>query len=170
VEKLHGSVNWRPELPEDEGYRRTVSWSPVGFGVDRQLYYSDDLLDARRWPAYNLGLDIQPMIVLPGFGKAHDIRDIAPLWYKKFEEWAMTGDTYIIGKGLPEDDFFVRSWFIENLPYIEPRRADLPRRALIIDPGQEIPKQYAFAMGNPIIEIVPEPFSIAHIERIANRT
>jgi hypothetical protein len=170
VEKLHGSVNWRPKLPEGEGYRHTVPWSPVGFGEGRELYSSDALLDPRRWPEFNLGLDIQPMIVLPGFGKAHDVRAIAPLWYKKFEEWALTGDTYIIGKGLPEDDFFVRSWFLENLPYIERHREDLPRRVLIIDPGAGVRAQYEFALKNPLVEIIPERFSIAHVERIANRT
>lgn len=170
VEKLHGSVNWRRRLPPGEGYRHTVAWSPVGFGRNGELYFSDDLLSLSRWPVYNLGLDIQPLIVMPGFGKAYDVRAIAPLWYKKYVDWAMTGDAYIIGKGLPEDDFFVRSWFLESLPYISTRREDLPRRALVIDPGPGIRSQYEFALKNPLVQIVPEPFSIEHVERIATRT
>jgi hypothetical protein len=82
--KMHGSVHWRignhPVI-----YPSRLTWQPVEFiGVSQSgLYSSDDLLCREAWRlAEPIGGEVEPFLVLPGYGKAKDVQAVQWLWYK----------------------------------------------------------------------------------------
>ena len=58
----------------------------------------------------------QDMIV---YGKAFDVRALSLFWYKPGFAFSATHNVYIIGLSVAEDDFFIRSFFLDTLPFID---------------------------------------------------
>lgn len=171
ISKLHGSVNWRLGEPNVWGEpQRTLPWEQLDFRsgmMTRHLFAARPLLDPAVWQHYQPLGEVDPYLVLPGYGKAFDVRANAPLWYKPEFIFAFTHDVYIIGLSLAHDDFFVRSFFLSNLPNIDSYSGVPGRRIIIINPAPTARDDYDFILGRDNAELWNERFDIAHITRFA---
>jgi hypothetical protein len=170
ISKLHGSVNWHlgePRRLDDQP--PVLRWQKLDFGsgmMERSLYHTPDLLESRCWDRFRPLGEVDPYLVLPGYGKAFDVSANAPLWYKPEFIFAFTHDVYIIGLSLAHDDFFVRSFFLANLPYIEDYTGVPGRKIFIINPAPAVHTDYEFVLRKGHAEIWSEKFCLAHVERI----
>lgn len=171
VSKLHGSVNWRlgePRRLDDSPPR--LSWQRLDFGSEmmtRSLYVSPDLLRLETWARSRPLDEVDPYLVLPGYGKAFDVRANAPLWYKPEFIFASTHDVYVIGLSLAKDDFFVRSFFLANLPYISGYSGIHGRRITIVNPSDTVHRDYGFVLKRGYAGVWNEEFNVEHVRRIA---
>lgn len=170
ISKLHGSVNWHVGEPRRlDGSPPVLPWQKLDFGsgmMERSLYASRDLLDIRSWNRFLPRGEVDPYLVLPGYGKAFDVRANAPLWYKPELVFAFTHDVYIIGLSVAHDDFFVRSFFLSNLPYIQSYSGVPGRKVIIINPSETVPTNYDFILKKDYAEVWADRFSIEHVQRI----
>jgi hypothetical protein len=95
--KLHGSVDWRLGLPDTP----RLTWQPVGFKdglMQTPIHSCSELRSLSGWNGAGcgpLGGETQPLIVLPGYGKAFDVRHLAWLWYKPEFAFGSTHDVFI---------------------------------------------------------------------------
>lgn len=161
--KLHGSINWRLGTPD----KAVGDWKSMKFTdsmMKEEIYYTDDLVRPHSWRfiPHPLG-EIQPFIVLPGFGKAFDVRKLAPLWYKPEAAFAFTHDVVIIGLSLSPDDFIVRSFFLDNLPHVGTHARAQERTITIVNSDPGVRGNYEFMAGNKHVNFRFEPFSIQHL-------
>lgn len=174
--KLHGSVNWRLGEPNDLGTPvDTLGWKPLGFAdgmMSNEIYWTPALLSFATWQYYSPLREVEPFLVLPGYGKAFDVRSNAYLWYKPEWAFATTHDVFIVGLSLAPDDFFIRSFFLSNLPYIESYTGIKGRRIYIINPDPAARKNCDFVLSGGDAELINEPFSLEHVslmkERLSN--
>lgn len=191
--KMHGSVHWCIGHPATtvpwlkRGLNPTFTWVPIDVqqiestkahaaaaAAGREskevpqptLFLADELINPGAWTSQRPLGEIQPMIVLPGFGKAADVERIAPLWAVPEWNYAATHDVYIIGLCLAPDDFLVRSFFLDNLPHIEGSSGVPGRRIVVVNPDPMSKHNYSFLVGTPNVEFVCERFGIAHVERM----
>ncbi|HEX5392608.1 MAG TPA: hypothetical protein VFW68_04980 [Rhodocyclaceae bacterium] len=167
ISKLHGSVNWHLGEPRClDGMPPRLKWKTLDFGsgmMERSVCFCSELLNADTWSqARPLG-EVEPYLVLPGYGKAFDIRANAPLWYKPEFIFAFTHDVYIIGLSLAPDDFFLRSFFLSNLPYIQDYSGVSGRRVVVINPDKTASENYKFVLRKNYSELWSQPFSLGHI-------
>lgn len=171
--KLHGSVNWR--LGEPTQWRESVNtldWQSLEFKkgmMTREIYHSPTLLRFATWQHYTPMGEVDPFLVLPGYGKAFDVRANAVLWYKPESAFAATHDVYIIGLGLAPDDYFVRSFFLSNLPHIDAFSGIDGRRIFIINPDEHAASNYEFVLCKGHAELIQAPFSSEHINLMTKR-
>ena len=174
ISKMHGSVNWHLGAPRSLGGELPIlRWKELDFGsgmMERSLYQVPDLLDLGCWNKFQPLGEVDPYLVLPGYGKAFDLRANAPLWYKPESIFAFTHDVYIIGLSLAHDDFFVRSFFLANLPYIQSYTGTPGRKVVIINPSNEVHSDYEFVLKKGHAEVWNELFCIEHIRRIKAAT
>lgn len=174
ISKLHGSVNWHLGEPQRlDGNPPKLPWKEMDFGsgmMERSLYQVPDLLEARCWSRFQPLSEVDPYLVLPGYGKAFDVRANAPLWYKPEFIFAFTHDVYIIGLSLAHDDFFVRSFFLANLPYINSYTGTPGRKIVIINPSDAVHSDYEFVLRKGQAEVWNERFCSEHIKRITATT
>tara|TARA_R100001143_G_C3358667_1_gene134152 strand:+ start:2756 stop:3796 length:1041 start_codon:yes stop_codon:yes gene_type:complete len=165
--KLHGSVNWR--LDDSELFKpatRRLIWNPVGFSggmLETEIYHSPQLLQKAPWVSHSPLSEIEPFLVLPGYGKAFDVRSNAVLWYKPEWAFAFTHDVFIIGLSLAPDDFFIRSFFLSNLPHLESYSGVPGRRIHIVNPDRSALGNYEFVLSSGLAVLHQEPFSSKHI-------
>jgi hypothetical protein len=165
--KMHGSVNWRSDTPAPF-YPQRLHWRPVELrGVPNSgLLESDDLLRFRAWRnAEPIGGEVAPFLVLPGYGKAKDVNRIASLWYKPEGFFYWRGDVYIIGLSVSHDDFFVRSFLLDNLSEPGPQR----RRVIVVNPDPGAKGNYEFVLNTPGGEFWQERFALAHLDHMKAR-
>lgn len=171
--KFHGSVNWRLGEPSNLGRpANTLDWQPMGFAqgmMEREIYHSQALLHLPVWLRYQPLGEADPFLVLPGYGKAFDVRANAPIWYKPEFAFATTHDVYIIGLSLADDDFFVKSFFLSNLPYIESYSGVPGRRIFIINPSEYAARNYEFVLRKGHAELFQVPFALEHIALMESR-
>jgi hypothetical protein len=171
--KLHGSVNWRLGEPNQWGKPvNTLGWKSLEFTkgmMTREIYHSPALLQFATWQRYAPLGEVDPFLVLPGYGKAFDVRANAVLWYKPEFAFATTHDVYIIGLGLAPDDFFIRSFFLSNLPHIDAFSGVDGRRIFIINPDESAASNYEFVLCKGHAELIQAPFSSEHIDLMTKR-
>lgn len=166
--KLHGSINWRLGEPNNIGRPvNTLGWESLKFtegmmGVE--IYHTPELLKYDSWAKYSPLGEVEPFLVLPGYGKAFDVRSNAVLWYKPEFAFATTHDVYIIGLSLAPDDFFIRSLFLSNLPYIGSYSGVKGRKIFIINPDSNAGSNYGFILSKDHAKLLNEKFSVAHVE------
>ena len=174
--KLHGSVNWRLGAPADLSKPvNTLGWQSLRFTegmMDAEMYYTKELLRFETWRNYSSLREVEPFLVLPGYGKAFDVRANAVLWYKPEFAFSARHDVYIIGLSVAPDDFFVRSFFLSNLPYIDGYSGVEGRKVFIINPDPVALENYAFVLSKGYAELLNEDFSDSHVlmmkERLKN--
>lgn len=167
--KLHGSLNWRLHEPRAP-YK--LNWKPIGFSsgiMSDEIYHSDELLCHEKWCRHGAFSEIEPYIILPGYGKAFDVRALSVLWYKPEFAFATTHDIYMIGLGLAEDDFFLRSFFKHNIPYIEEYTGVKGRKIIIINPDPNTKKKYKFILKHRNATVINEPFALKHIDMMNHK-
>jgi len=167
--KLHGSINWRIQKPDaDNG----LNWQPLHPEYDRttlEIYKSDNLLNYTYW--VNNASSIEPFLVLPGYGKAFDVRFNALHWYKIENIFNFTKDIYIIGLSLADDDFFIKNLFLYTLQYLKDHSSlhDGKKELFIINPDDKINEIYNFIMHNKNTNIIKGKFTLQHIEDMKSR-
>jgi hypothetical protein len=167
LSKPHGSVNWRLGKPTRLGKEiNTLDWKPIGLAdggmISVDLYASHNLALLETWNRYQPLGELQPFLVLPGYGKAFDVRSIATLWYRPEFTFAACRDIYIIGLGLSPDDHFVRSFFLNNFPMPD-------RKTFIVNPDEQAGKNYAFMLRDKDVTLIQEKFSTNHVRLILDR-
>lgn len=171
--KMHGSINWRLNEPSHLGKRiNTLNWKSLLFTkgmMDVELYYTSHLLDYKKWYEYSPLGEVSPFLVLPGYGKAFDIRSNATLWYKPEFAFTTTHDVYIIGLSLAPDDFFIRSLFLATLPDIECFTGIEDRKIFIINPDENAKDNYSFVLTKGYATLITEKFGHNHIEMMKER-
>lgn len=116
IYKFHGSVNWRLYKPNETKF----DWKSFRFTegmMAEELYYCSELINKHSWEGTQpLMGEVEPFLVLPGSGKAYEVRPLAPIWYKPEQAFAATHQVYIVGLSLSDDDFFIKSFFLDTLP------------------------------------------------------
>ncbi len=166
--KLHGSVNWRLNAPEHLGKPiDTLGWHSMEFTkgmMDVDIYHTPALLHYGTWNHYSPLGEVEPFLVLPGYGKAFDVRSNAVLWYKPEFAFSATHDVYIIGLSLAPDDFFIRSLFLSNLPYIGSYSGVEGRRIFVINPDKNAKDNYQFILTKGHAELWNEKFCNDHVK------
>lgn len=171
--KLHGSINWRLDAPSNLGKSvNTLGWESLKFTegmMETEIYHSPALLSCATWSAYSPLGEVEPFLVLPGYGKAFDVRSNAVLWYKPEFAFATTHDVYIIGLSLAPDDFFIRSLFLSNLPFIESYSGVKGRQIFIVNPSDDCSKNYGFLLSKAHAKHIKEPFSVDHVNFFKER-
>ena len=133
--------------------------------IERSLYQVPDLLEARCWSRFQPLGEVDPYLVLPGYGKAFDVRANTPLWYKPEWFFSFTHNVYIIGLSLAHDDFFIRSFFLATLPYINSYSGTPGRKIVIINPSKDVHNDYDFVLRKNQAEVWQECFCSEHIKR-----
>lgn len=167
LSKPHGSVNWRLGQRIVQGRLiNTLDWKKIGFAeggmIEIDLYSSNELHSILAWDRYQPLGELQPFLVLPGYGKAFDVRSIATLWYRPEFTFAACRDIFIIGLGLSSDDHFIRSFFLNNFPMND-------RHTFIINPDKLAVTNYAFMLRDKNAKLIQENFSQDHIKFILDR-
>lgn len=174
IAKLHGSVNWHLRKPRRlDGSPPMLRWRQIDFGGDPSkpsMYCAAELLNTATWRHVQPLSEVDPYLVLPGYGKAFDVRANALLWYKPEFAFAFTHDVYIIGLSLAHDDFFVRSFFLSNLPYLNDFTEVPGRKVVIINPSNDVYQDYDFVLKSGLAEVWNEKFDTTHVQRIKHRT
>lgn len=164
IAKLHGSAHWRlRQFTETNKY----SWQRIGFDTFEDippLFVSNNLRNPRAWHYRELFGEIEPFLVLPGFGKAYDVRLIAPLWYKPEMAFFLRKNIFIIGLSLAPDDFFIRSFFLNNLPHVVGKKEG---NLTIINSDRYIERNFHFVGRSESTTFITEPFSEKHVEAMA---
>lgn len=174
--KLHGSINWRLDVPNNLGTPiDTLGWESLKFTegmLDVEIYHTPALLKYGTWSHYSPLGEVEPFLVLPGYGKAFDVRSNAVLWYKPEFAFATTHDVYIVGLSLAPDDFFIRSLFLSNLSFIDSYSDVKGRKVFIINSDPSCEKNYQFVLSNKHAKLLNEQFSMRHVhfmkERVGN--
>lgn len=168
--KLHGSVNWR--LGEVKDFLKSpinLEWSSMEYTegmMEVEMYYSSKLLSKTEWFKPNRNPEIDPFLVLPGYGKSFDVRSNAVMWYKPEFAFAFTHDVYVIGLSLAPDDFFIRSYFLNTLPYLS-SVSDIKKRTIhIVNPDVDVYDNYSFITNTQSCVVHCERFDIGHIEHM----
>jgi len=171
--KLHGSINWRLNEPSNLGNPvNTLGWESLLFTegmMDVDIFHTSALLNYDRWHCYSPLGEVEPFLVLPGYGKAFDVRSNAVLWYKPEFAFAATHDVYVIGLSLAPDDFFIRSFFLSNLPFIGSCSGVEGRRIFIINPDKDAGENYDFVLSRGYADLLNENFSNEHINFMRER-
>lgn len=165
--KLHGSVNWRlGGLHEYQTSPINLGWKSLKFTdgiLDTEMYFSDKLINYSAWSGDERNSQVEPFLVLPGYGKAFDVRSNAVLWYKPEFIFGFTHDVYIIGLSLAQDDFFIRSFFLSNLPHLARNSASDARHIHIINPAGDVNENYDFVLNVGNSTLHNEKFEDKHI-------
>jgi len=172
ISKLHGSINWRlGEANTWNNRPETLTWSKLDFRsgmMTESMHACDSLLNKGTWVRHGPLNEVNPYLVLPGYGKAFDVRANAPLWYKPEFAFAFTHDVYIIGLSLAHDDFFVRSFFLSNLPFIQDYSGVSGRKIFIINPASTARSEYDFVLSRGHAEFINEKFSLDQVAKMTN--
>jgi hypothetical protein len=165
--KLHGSVNWRVDQPTRMGKPvNTLGWRPIGFlpgMMEKEIWHSDALLQLGNWEGRVPLGEVQPFLVLPGYGKAFDVRQNAISWYKPEFAFTASRDTYVIGLSLAQDDHFVRSLFLYCF------RQGKERHLFVINPAADAAQNYEFVLRRERTKLLQEPFSQEHVNFFRER-
>ena len=173
IAKLHGSINWRLGPPSILGNpANTLNWqklhTPEGMrAVD--LFHTARLLKYEHWFQNRLFSEVEPFLVLPGYGKAFDVRFNADLWYKPDWALALSHDVYIVGLSLAPDDFFISSFFLDCLPSLHSYSKIPDRKLFIINPDSKCIQNYDFVLSKGVAEFIQEPFQAKHVGLMESR-
>ncbi len=173
--KMHGSINWRLGQPNDLGRPIKddfLGWQSMGLSDDlmpKEIYYSKKLLNPHVWSNYTCLGEVEPFIILPGYGKAFDVRNVAHFWYKPEYVFALTHDVFIIGLSLSHDDFFIRSFFLDNMTSLNSFTGYEDRRIYIINPSQDAKYNYGYILETDYTFLLNEGFSKKHINLMKER-
>ena len=81
--------------------------------------------------------------------------------------FAFSHDVYIIGLSLAHDDFFVRSFFLSNLPFLQDYSGVIGRNVFIINPAATAQAEYDFVLSRGYAEFINEKFSLDHVAKMA---
>lgn len=113
--KMHGSVNWIQKLPTLRPQRDLFDYQPLALGADLTSdggYFSQRLNFSKNWETCRAMVDgVWPLLVLPGYGKAVDVRLLSTLWYRPEMLNLYKGGVSIIGLSVGDDDYIMDGLF-----------------------------------------------------------
>jgi hypothetical protein len=159
--KPHGSMNWSIEERKNEMLR----WIPMNLqrGITKhEIYYTNDLIYKYPYQSTSFFKEINPFIVLPGFGKGFDVRRLSAFWYKLESVFCLSRNIFVIGLSVSEDDYFIKSFLKDNLDLIN-------SNITIMNPDPEIEKRYNF-IKNTNLSFLKEPFGMNSMHLIKRGT
>jgi len=161
IVKLHGSINWINNEPRAMNRRKLdFNYRPLGFKdglMKNEVYSSDDLHQKHHWETARSLIDqVKPLIVLPGYGKAFDVRLLSILWYRLEFLNIRSGGVSIIGLNVSEDDFIVESLF----RYLFRGVFSNDRIINIINPDPSVNSRFREFSDDNNINFIKESFSI----------
>ena len=160
VLKLHGSVHWRQGLPKPlRGNAPTLGFQPVGFDEEtpnEDVHSTHQLLSSSAWSSSHCLTDeVQPLIVLPGYGKAVDVRLLSSIWYRPEALNLRGGGVSIIGLSVSQDDYIVESLF----RYLFRSTYDSSRRVRVLNPDPLVGEKFASLGRELSIDFVEDRLS-----------
>lgn len=146
--KLHGSVNWRQDQRAAMGRDApNLNYRPIGYDTadpKNDIHWSDKLLSPEAWQASrSLTHEVRPMIVLPGYGKAVDVRLLSAIWYKPEFLAMRQGGISIVGLSVADDDFIVDGL----LRYFLRGAIDETIRVRVVNPDPKVGEKFAQIAG-----------------------
>ncbi|QYI99715.1 hypothetical protein KUV46_10185 [Thalassovita mediterranea] len=149
--KLHGSINWHRTQPEEKPPASTkIDNNKIGFvaeGSEYEFYASNNLRKRVTWEQNLFNSPaVRPFLVLPGFGKAYDVRSLATLWYRLEFINLRRGGVSIIGLNVSEDDFLVEGMFRYLLQQVFPS----DREIRILNPAQHVKTKFENLAGGEV--------------------
>lgn len=100
------------------------------------------------------------MIVLPGYGKGFDVRQLSALWYRLEFLNVRSGGVSIIGLNVSQDDFIVESLFRYLLRGVFPDGA----RINILNPDPEVKQRFRDLLGEDNFSFTCDVFSHKTLE------
>jgi hypothetical protein len=158
--KLHGSVNWINGTPQTlVTSARSFSYHPIGYAggmVENEVYFSEILHRPAEWAAARCLVDeVQPLIVLPGYGKAVDVRLLSAIWYRLEFLNVRRGGVSIIGMSVADDDYVIESLF----RYLFRSIFDLNTRVRILNPDESVGKKFRTIAPDMPLSFTPNTFS-----------
>jgi hypothetical protein len=171
IMKMHGSANWT--LPSnstvDSDLYTQVPFSP-NFELE-PIHHSDKLLELEQWQGCNWLSGhaqplVQPFIILPGIGKAYDVRKIASFWDRPAGHFYSSRDVYIVGLSLSDDDFFLRFLFLQSFPQGD--WEGIERSVTVINPDADAMRNYRF-LGERNVVLRQKCFDAEDVEFMIGR-
>ena len=157
IVKLHGSIHWLQGEPRP--MRRDaphLGYVPIGFDLNMpkdDVHMSERLLSFDAWAQSRCLTDeVKPLIVLPGYGKAVDVRLLSAIWYRPEFLSVRHGGVSVIGLSVAQDDYIVESLF----RYLFRSTFDTERQIRVVNPDRTV--------GTKLAALGPE-LTIDFIER-----
>ena len=147
--KLHGSVNWRQDQRRAmAGDAPKLNYRPIGYYNEQpesDIHWSDKLLTPEAWwESRSLVDEVRPMIVLPGYGKAVDVRLLSAIWYRPEFLNMRQGGISIIGLSVAEDDYIVEGL----LRYLLRSGISEKTPVRVVNPDPAVGKKFANIAGS----------------------
>lgn len=165
--KMHGSCNWIFGDPERFNTpSNMLGYEALGLAnglVPEDIWYSTRLENKQEWLEANDPLvgEVKPLLVLPGFGKAYDVRLVSHYWYKPEFHFIRSGGVYFIGFGLAKDDFIIDSF----LRYLFARAIVEKTKAYVINPDPSCRAAYDFVLKRRESEFVKTYFDADFVQK-----
>ncbi|HEX2934456.1 MAG TPA: hypothetical protein VHO72_03815 [Bacteroidales bacterium] len=157
VNKLHGSVNWQvgDTLNDKKGWDRSY----IDMDENLDVYFNDKEIEPSFWLKNRKGFN-PPFMILPGFGKAYDVRVVAPLWANWEFAFMKRKKIYIIGLSLAPDDFFTRQMWKDCLHHLS--QAEI----VIINPNASVQNAFDFFKEMSNVRYIEDKMSPEIIQAI----
>lgn len=165
--KLHGSINWIEGPPKPMARNsRDYSYRAIGYagGLNEvEVFCSDLLRNPNEWRGVRCLIEeVKPLLVLPGYGKAVDVRLLSSIWYRPEFLNLLGGGVSIIGLSVAEDDYIVESLF----RYLIRATFSDTKRLVILNPDPVVGEKFqALAGKDRFVEFLSERFEIASVEK-----
>ena len=153
IAKPHGSINWSSKKDSN----LNVNWSAIGLLRhlgDSEVYFSNDLLTKENWNSSFTQSKFDPLIVLPGLGKSFDVLKLSPYWSNLSFAVGFAKQIFILGLGLPEDDFLLSKMLMNIFP-----QTNDDTDIIIVNPDPYSRSNYSFLLGDRKVQFVCEKLS-----------
>lgn len=155
--KLHGSINWISGKPRAMARgARSFSYQSIGYanGIEENdVFYSQTLHECADWATARCLVDeVQPLIVLPGYGKAVDVRLLSAIWYRPEFLNRRLGGISVIGLSVAQDDYIIESLF----RYLFRSAFDEDQRVRVLNPDLCVGEKFKELASALRIEFMPK--------------
>jgi hypothetical protein len=147
IMKLHGSIHWREGVATAMARDApNLDFRPVGYSIEPEtdVHYSTALQSPEAWwKSSPLTHEVRPLIVLPGYGKAVDVRLLSAIWYRPEMLNIRQGGISIIGLSVAEDDYIVEGL----LRYLFRSSIEEKTPIRILNPDPDVGRKFATIAG-----------------------
>jgi hypothetical protein len=143
-----------------------LDFLPLGYSdqPETDVHYSTKLQSPGAWwDSRPLTHEVRPLIVLPGYGKAVDVRLLSAIWYRPEMLNIRQGGISIIGLSVAEDDYIVEGL----LRYLFRSAIDEKTPIRILNPDPKVGKKFsALAGGDRPIDFIESKLSDQTVSKV----